>query len=93
MSFHKQHPKENPQVARYRSPPVPLLQNFRDSIDRRLGDWLFARIFHGKSCRAPVPVAMIRKGKNVYKVQPFTLPPASTNGFSRIGPVRLTPPK
>jgi hypothetical protein len=61
--------------------------------DRRLGDWLFARIFHGKSCRTPVPVAMIRKGKNVYKVQPFTLPPASTNGFSRIGPVRLLPPK
>lgn len=61
--------------------------------DRRLGEWLFARIFHGRSCRAPVPVAMIRKGKNVYKVQPFTLPPASTNGFSRVGPVRLSPQK
>jgi len=28
----KQHPKENPQVARYRSPPGLLLQNFKDSI-------------------------------------------------------------
>lgn len=58
--------------------------------DSRLGDWLIAKIFHGKTGRAPVPVAMIPLGKNAFSVQPVSLPYVSTNGLSRIGPV--TPP-
>lgn len=54
--------------------------------DARLADWLFSRIFHGKPHRAPVPVAMIPLGKNVFRVQPFTMPAISANAMTHIGP-------
>jgi len=53
--------------------------------DGRLGTWLFSRIFHGKSHRAPAPIEMIPAGKHTYRIVPFTIPAASTNGLSKIG--------
>ena len=55
--------------------------------DARLGDWLFSRVFHGKPCRAPVPIAMVPRANNAFRVIPFNLPAASSNGLTRIGPV------
>lgn len=54
--------------------------------DPRLADWLFSRIFHGKLLRAPAPVAMIPLGKDVFRVQPFTVPSVSINAMTHIGP-------
>lgn len=54
--------------------------------DARLADWLSSRIFHGKPFRAPVPVAMIPKGKNSFRVLPFCMPAVSSNGLAKIGP-------
>jgi len=54
--------------------------------DTRLADWLFARIFHGKPCRAPAPVAMIPLGRNAFRVLPVKLPSISANAMTRIAP-------
>jgi hypothetical protein len=55
--------------------------------DARLADWLSARFFHGKKDGAPVPLNLVPHGKNVFRVQPFTPPPASMNAMTRIGPL------
>jgi hypothetical protein len=55
--------------------------------DPRLCDWLESRIFHGRPRRTPVPLAMLPAGKNSFRLQTIKLPPASTNGLARIGPV------
>jgi hypothetical protein len=54
--------------------------------DARLGSWLFSRVFHGKAGRAPAPVAMIPAGKSSYRLIPFSMPAASSNGLTKIGP-------
>ncbi len=59
--------------------------------DARLAGWLFSRIFHGKAQRSPVPVAMIPLGNSAFRVQPFTMPPASANAMTRIGPPPAAP--
>lgn len=65
----------------------PEFWNERPEIcDPRLAGWLFARIFHGKAHRAPVPVMMIPQGSSVFRVQPVVAPPASINAMTRIGP-------
>jgi hypothetical protein len=66
---------------------TPDFWNGRPEIsDARLGDWLFSRVFHGKTCRAPVPIAMIPAGRGSFRIVPFSMPSASTNGLSKIGP-------
>lgn len=65
----------------------PEFWNGRPEIsDPRLADWLVARFFHGKPHRAPVPMTMIPLGKNAFRVQPFTMPSASMNALTHIGP-------
>lgn len=54
--------------------------------DPRLGDWLSSRLFHGRRQRFPAPIAMIPLGKNIFHLQPFTMPPASMNALTHIGP-------
>jgi hypothetical protein len=54
--------------------------------DRRLGAWLFSRFFHGKASRAPMPIELVPTGDDVYRLAPVSLPAASSNGLSRIGP-------
>lgn len=54
--------------------------------DPRLADWLFSRIFHGKRHRAPAPVALLPLGNSAFRVHPVTMPPASVNAMTRIGP-------
>lgn len=61
-------------------------ENRPEICDPRLADWLFSRIFHGKSHRAPVPVAMIAMGDGTFRVQPLVMPPVSVNAMTRIGP-------
>jgi hypothetical protein len=55
--------------------------------DRRLADWLESKIFHGRSCRAPVPMALLPAGKNTFRLLPLPLPPASLNRFVQTGTV------
>ena len=55
--------------------------------DARLSDWLYSRIFHGKRGHAPAPVALIPLGNNLFRVMPYTLPAASSNGLARVGPL------
>lgn len=53
--------------------------------DQRLCDWLTLRLFHGRSCSTPIPLAMIPAGNNAFRLQPFrTLTPRSS-GLSKIG--------
>jgi len=47
--------------------------------DPRLCDWLEAKMFHGRSCRTPVPMAMIRIAKGTFRLIPFRLPSPSAN--------------
>lgn len=54
--------------------------------DARLADWLFSRIFHGKSHRSPVPLTLEPVGHSIFRVHPFTVPPASINAMTKIGP-------
>jgi hypothetical protein len=54
--------------------------------DPRLADWLVSRLFHGKAKRTPHPVTMVPLGKNSFRVLPYTLPAASANAMTRIGP-------
>lgn len=66
---------------------APEFWNGRPEIsDARLGGWLFARVFHGKTSRAPAPIALIPAGKDSYRIVPFSMPAASSNGLSKIGP-------
>jgi hypothetical protein len=66
---------------------MPEFWNGKPEIsDSRLGDWLFSRICHGRTQRAPSPIEMIPAGKDAYRIVPFAIPPASTNGLSKIGP-------
>ena len=53
--------------------------------DQRLSDWLESRVFHGRSCRAPVPMMMIPAEKNSFKLHSFLLPPVSAHGLVKIG--------
>jgi hypothetical protein len=38
--------------------------------DPRLCAWLDSKVFHKESGRSPVPIAMIRSGKNCFKLEP-----------------------
>ena len=51
--------------------------------DARLSGWLESSIFHRRPRRAPVPVAMIPVGKNVFRLHPFPLPSVAGNGLTR----------
>jgi hypothetical protein len=53
--------------------------------DPRLNDWLQSRIFHERSCRAPVPLAMIPEERNSFRLLPFKLPQVSVNRLVKIG--------
>ena len=55
--------------------------------DTRLSGWLESRIFHHRSGRAPVPLAMIPTGRNSFRLHLFPLPSAAGNGLTRIGPL------
>jgi hypothetical protein len=55
--------------------------------DPRLCDWLQSKVFHGRTRRTPVPLALLPSGKNTFRLQTIKLPPASANGLARIGPV------
>jgi hypothetical protein len=56
--------------------------------DHRLGAWLYSRFFHGKASRAPMPIELVPAGEDAYRLVPFSVPPASTDGISRKGPPR-----
>ena len=58
--------------------------------DPRLCEWLEARIFHHRTCRIPIPIAMVPSGRNAYRLYPFPLPPASIHQLVRIGPMPLS---
>lgn len=58
--------------------------------DSRLGNWLESKIFHGRPRRTPVPLAMLPAGKNAFRLQTIKLPPASSNGLTKIGPMAST---
>jgi hypothetical protein len=49
--------------------------------DPRLSDWLESKNLHDRSCRTPVPMAMIPSGKNTFKLASI-----SRNGGARGGP-------
>lgn len=53
--------------------------------DQRLSDWLESRVFHDRSCRAPVPMAMIPAERNSFKLHPLRMPPASAGTLVKIG--------
>ena len=63
--------------------------------DPRLCDWLELKVFHGRSCRTPVPLVMLAAGKNVFRLHPLKLPPSSANGLAKIGPAAASalPPR
>jgi hypothetical protein len=37
--------------------------------DPRLCVWLESRYFHGRSCRTPIPLAMVPSGENSFKLE------------------------
>lgn len=51
--------------------------------DTRLGDWLESRIFHGRTCRKPVPMVLVPAEKNSFKLHPYKLPPVSITGLAK----------
>jgi len=53
--------------------------------DARLGGWLEAKIFHGRSCRTPVPMALLPAGKNAFRLLPLRLPLTSSTQSLRVG--------
>lgn len=53
--------------------------------DQRLSDWLESKIFHGRSCRAPVPMMMIPGEKDSFQLHPIKLPSVSAHGLVKIG--------
>jgi len=55
--------------------------------DARLAGWLEAKIFHGRSCRTPVPMALLPAGKNTFRLLPLRLPASSSAQFLRVGVV------
>ncbi|MGP8225263.1 MAG: hypothetical protein ACLQGT_03825 [Terracidiphilus sp.] len=54
--------------------------------DQRLCDWLESSLFHGRSCRTPIPLLMSFQEVNVYKLQPLILQPRSSNHPANIVP-------
>ena len=55
--------------------------------DVRLAGWLEAKIFHGRSCRTPVPMALLPAGNNAFRLLPLRLPAASSTQLLCIAPV------
>jgi hypothetical protein len=53
--------------------------------DARLADWLESKIFHSRSCWTPVPMALLRDGKNAFRLLPLRLPASSSAQFLRVG--------
>lgn len=59
--------------------------------DPRLCAWLKFKLYHERSCRSPLPLALIPSGRNAYKLRPLLLPPVSlapsgwANGQSKDG--------
>lgn len=41
--------------------------------DPRLCAWLESKQFHGKSCRAPMPLDMVPSGENSFKIGPVSV--------------------
>lgn len=56
-------------------------------LDGRLGDWLEAKVFHGRSCRTPAPMALLPAGTNTFRLLPFRPSSISWNRLVRIGAV------
>jgi hypothetical protein len=54
--------------------------------DHRLAAWLQSRVFHGKTTQGPAPIAMVPKGNGAFRLVPYSIPAASSNGLSKIGP-------
>jgi hypothetical protein len=54
--------------------------------DQRLGDWLELSLFHGRSCRIPIPLLMSLQEGNVYRLQPLLLQPRPSNHQGKIAP-------
>ena len=54
--------------------------------DQRLCDWLEASLFHGRSCRIPIPLLMSLQGRNVYGLQPLLPQSRSSNTPGKIAP-------
>jgi hypothetical protein len=50
--------------------------------DPRLCAWLESKHMHGRSDRAPVPLAMVPEGKNSFRLQPVSI-----NGHAKAKPV------
>ncbi|HUA99651.1 MAG TPA: hypothetical protein VMA34_15070 [Terracidiphilus sp.] len=64
----------------------PVFWRDRPEIhDERLCAWLEDRLYHGRSCRAPLPLALIPAGNNLYKLRPLTLPPVSSAAHAQTG--------
>lgn len=70
--------------------PPEFWTNRPEIRDPRLAGWLQSRYFHGKTHQAPVPLILLPQGKNAFRVQPFTAPPASMSAMTRIGPPPAT---
>lgn len=45
--------------------------------DPRLCDWLESKLFHGRSCRVPIPLLMTLKEGSIYRLRPLPLQPPS----------------
>lgn len=56
-------------------------------FDSRLSDWLQSKVFHGRTCRTPVPMLMIPAENNCFELHVLTLPHVSAQGPVRIGAV------
>ena len=57
--------------------------------DQRLCDWLESSLFHGRSCRIPIPLLMSLQERNVYGLQPLL--PQSRSANTRESLRRLRP--
>jgi hypothetical protein len=75
--------------------PPEFWQGQPEIRDPRLCDWLESKIFHGRTHRTPVPLAMLPTGKNSFRLQTMKSPAASGNGLAGSGmvPAALTHPK
>ncbi len=54
-------------------------------FDTRLSSWLESKVFHERTCRAPIPMLMIPSERNSFRLHPIKLPSASTDRLVKIG--------
>lgn len=57
--------------------------------DQRLCEWLESMLFHGRSCRIPIPLLMFLQERNVYRLQPLLLQSRSSNHPGKIAPAAM----